>query len=158
MKIESKVDLSGFNNLKKALDANMEVRVGVLSNKNGRNDTQSNASVGATHEFGSVTNKIPARSWLRMPIQVKIKEIQKAIFKKRTQIEADLLRGNSKSLFTILGLSAEKVIQDSFESGGFGKWAKLNAETIKRKGSSAPLIDSGQLRRSVTSAVVKKKG
>jgi hypothetical protein len=35
-----------------------------------------------------------------------------------------------------------------------GKFAPLKAKTIKRKGSSKPLIDTGQLRQSITYRVV----
>ncbi|WP_252715295.1 hypothetical protein [Acinetobacter junii] len=51
----------------------------------------------------------------------------------------------------ILGMQAAADVQMYMVNG---KFAPLKAKTIKRKGSSKPLIDTGQLRQSITYKVV----
>jgi hypothetical protein len=58
-----------------------------------------------------------------------------------------------------MGHQAEAVIQDAFDSQGFGQWDKnISKVYITAKGSDTPLIDTGFLRQSVTSKVSKKAG
>jgi len=57
-------------------------------------------------------------------------------------------------LLRAIGEASLAVIKDAFKTGGFGRWAKLRPYTIRRKGNDRILIDSGQLERSVTYAVV----
>lgn len=54
-----------------------------------------------------------------------------------------------------LGFACENAILAAFKSGGFGMWKDIKESTKKRKGSSAILIETNQLRRSVASQVVK---
>jgi SOS response regulatory protein OraA/RecX len=61
-----------------------------------------------------------------------------------------------KQAYIHLGIMAEKIIQAAFESSGFGHWKPDSASTIARKGSSRTLIDTSQLRASITSDVVAK--
>ncbi len=115
----------------------------------------SNAALGLIHEFGSISKNIPARSFLRMPIMMKGKDIT-------TQMSGSSVRnavesGNFKKVFQILGIIGEGLVKSAFSTGGFGQWAENKPATIRRKGSAAPLIDTGQLRRSITSDV-KNKG
>jgi len=58
-------------------------------------------------------------------------------------------------IFKQVGIKAEAIIQEAFASGGFGTWADLEEQTIRRKGSSSKLIDKGELRKSVSSEVEK---
>jgi hypothetical protein len=133
------------------------VKVGVLGNKDNRNDGDplGNAGIGLVQEVGSITNKIPARSFLRMPLETKRDRLQ-ATFEK-TGVKKKLLEGNVKGAMQDLGFVAEEIIDDAFKSSGFGNWAKNAPSTVIRKGSSKPLIDTSQLRPSITSEVVEKK-
>ncbi len=114
----------------------------------------SNVQLGVIHEFGSHSRNIPARSFLRMPLETKRKELMEFLGSK---LAVQLIEeGNIKRLLLLLGIKAEAIIQSAFETSGFGTWQANTPETIARKGSSSPLIDTAQLRRSITSKVVKK--
>jgi phage gpG-like protein len=97
------------------------------------------------HEFGSPERGIPERPFLRTTIQAnKGKYVQLnrknlvAVLNKTMTVEQALGQ---------LGAVAAGDVQAQIASGGF---APLKAATIKRKGSSKPLIDTGQLRQSIT--------
>lgn len=83
-----------------------------------------------------------------MPIEEKAGEIEKTV---GNSIESDMAEGNIKRIFQKIGLAAEGQIQEAFETGGFGKWPELQYSTILAKKSSAILIDTGSLRKAVTS-------
>ena len=130
--------------LKNAEDSKKVVKVGVLGNTR-------NASVLATHEFGSITKRIPRRSVLRDTLVYKKEEIEIKVI----QLTIDNL--DKKNGFTIalkkIGIYAENLIQQAFKTGGFGKWQALKQSTIDKKGSDKKLIDTRQLSRNITSKV-----
>ena len=72
------------------------------------------------------------------------------------QVQNLFNNGQIKYVYRFLGLYAESFIKQAFSSGGFGRWAPNKPNTIAQKGSDKPLIDTAQLRRSITSDVVKK--
>ena len=151
-----KVNLDGLRDLKKQLNTNYYVKVGILADgkaaeSHGEID---NATLGVVHELGSIKRRIRARSWLRMPLESRKGELIK--FLRSDRVKALIGEGKIKEVFKLLGLKAEAIIDSAFRSGGFGQWADLKESTIKEKGSAAILIDTSQLRRSVTSEVVKK--
>lgn len=118
--------------------------------------TKTNVEIGIAHEYGVKGSKsggwkIPPRSFLWMPLSLHLIEYvnQKADVIKRYLNMADV-----KSCYVLLGIIAENVVQEAFNTGGFGSWEKLKQSTIDRKGSSSILIDTGQLRKSITSRVV----
>lgn len=148
-------DLDKLNKFVKGLKPGYVVRVGILGNKNNRNDPKSkgktNADIGLIHEFG--TPKIPQRSFLRMPLFVKSDRILKEMADAQTL--KDFANGDILKILGYLGKVCERVILDAFDTKGFGDWAANAASTIKRKKGSQPLIDHGFLRRSISSDVVK---
>ena len=152
MAVTVKGDFSKLENLLKGLKTKMSVRVGVFQEATAP-DGEKVASYGADNEFGVPERRIPERSFIRMPIETKAGKIAADVEKrKRDRIE----QGNIRGIFEDIGLAAEAVIQEAFDTRGFGTW-KENAEmTIEKKGSDAPLIDEGLLRRSITSRVVGK--
>jgi len=152
MAVTVKGDFSKLENLLKGLKTKMSVRVGVFKEAT-TPDGEKVASYGADNEFGVPERRIPERSFIRMPIETKAEKIAADVGKrKRDRIE----QGNIRGIFEDIGLAAEAVIQEAFDTRGFGTW-KENAEmTIDKKGSDAPLIDQGLLRRSITSKVVEK--
>lgn len=66
---------------------------------------------------------------------------------------AHLANNEPLKILIRLGIACENVIQDAFSSGGFGFWKFILPSTVRRKGSARELIDTGQLRRSITSKV-----
>lgn len=158
--VQRQLDPSG-----EKLASGLRKRVGSVSrfdDKGNRQDALNNPSLGLIQEFGTMEktegervthHAIPARSFLRMPLmtrlQTKIDEIGRAVW--RTII---LKRGVMAGLAS-LGTIARNLIDTAFETRGFGQWAPNAPMTILRKGSSAPLIASAQLRKSVTYQVVR---
>lgn len=108
------------------------------------------AQVGASHEYGVPEKGIPKRSFLREPIINEQKKINKFIKNKFSQVA-----GNSMTATTALnqiGLLGQNISKESFRNND---WEALKSSTIKSKGSSSPLIDSGQLNQSITYIVEK---
>ena len=153
-----KVDISKMKALSKALGDSFEIRVGILGNKAARKEGEiNNAEVGFIQEFGSYKNKIPPRSFLGMPLSLYLMEFLK---KKKgfgtKEVEKAAKEGTLLELAKKVGLVAEEVIQEAFATRGFGNWKPNRPSTIKRKGSDSPLIDTGELRRSISSEAKKK--
>lgn len=116
-------------------------------------DAETNADIGLQHEKGVKSKNLPRRSWLEEPLTDHLGEYFKKLGPKAIQA---MLMSNYELAYADLGIIAEQIIQRGFETGGYGKWKELSQQTIRRKGSSAILIDTAQLRRSVTSDVVSK--
>jgi len=151
-------NLDGLEDIARKLGDSLVARVGILGSdvaRKGDDDSDlTNSEIGAIQEFGSETANIPPRSFLRMPVETHAKEIMKSMDTPavRKAVEA----GDAVIVFKILGIAAEGFVKQAFSTGGFGKWAANKPSTIDRKGSSKPLIDTGELRRSITSDVAKK--
>ena len=153
-----KSDFRKLNAFVKGLDDKHIVKVGVLQKKTHRDDDPnvSNADLGAIHEFGTKDGRIPARSWLMMPIRKNAKKILTAAGKGALEI---LAAGKKVLLLKSLGINCEKNINQAFETEGFGSWKPLKDPTRGGKnadGGAMPLVDTGQLKRSVDSAVVNR--
>lgn len=168
------LNTAGFERLRKTLHEgrSMRVRVGVLGNKAERLDEDwnkekiNNPTLGAVHEFGSKLRNIPARSFLRMPLLLmlpkRISEIGRAVWR------GLVFEHGLEFALKRLGIAGESIVQEAFATGGFGQWAPLSpryrrwkeAFTRKKTGKKGPvsvaiLILSAQLRKAVTSRVVK---
>lgn len=136
------------------------VKVGILGESAKRTQGGiNNAEIGFVNEFGKMTGhpKIPARSFLRMPLSMhfmdKVKE-KKSLSSK--EFEKAITNGKADDFARKVGLVAEEVIQEAFSTNGYGNWKPNAPYTVEKKGSSSPLIDTGQLRRSITSRIDKK--
>lgn len=151
------VNLKGMERFKQGLGNSYVARVGVLADKAARSNAigETNAEIGLIMMVGSVTKKIPPRDWLRFPIEYCRKELMNVMGKSKL-VKSSVEKGDYKKVFQQLGVAAEVIIQRGFETGGFGQWAPLKQRTIDEKGSDAILIDTGQLRRSVSSDVAPK--
>lgn len=150
-----KADMSGLQKFAQSISKTTEyrTRVGILGSKANRTSKggMTNADIGFIHEFGGP--KTPKRSFLRMPIFQKSEQILKSV--KEAGALKKLAAGNVVMVLADMGVGCEAAILEAFGSAGFGSWKKNAPRTIKKKGSSAPLIDTGQLRRSISSAVVR---
>ena len=156
------IDISGLDQLMKNLEEakRYHVKIGVLKDgKIARPDGKSNADVGSYHEqlmeqeFGSMSKRLPRRSFLKFPLAeyndgksliLYLKQDSEAIMQNLT------LDKGVKRLYFKLGTRAKQIVHDAFESGGFGEWAPLKQSTIKRKGNDKILIDKGELENSIT--------
>lgn len=108
---------------------------------------KTNAEIGLIHEFGSQALNIRRRSFLEMPLTLKMPQYAKTF---GDQLMKAIDDGNLKPVYVNLGIKGEQVVQMAFASKGFGQWWQ-NPKT--GRGS---LIDTAQLRRSITSDVVSK--
>lgn len=108
--------------------------------------------VAAQHEYG--TNYMPARSFLRMPFELKAAEIDAFIqneFKKVINGDSDTVTALNR-----VGIMATNISKQAFTSNGFGAWAELSPITKAIKEAerkTTPLIWSGLLRNSITWSV-----
>lgn len=155
-----RVDTDALQRLKQDIQRNGKARVhvGILGGSGARISEPSgltNPELGAIHEFGVVDKNIPSRSFLRMPVIQQLPVALQATNK--GQWHKVILAKGIKGALALLGVYAIDVIHLAFETGGFGFWQALKARTIKRKGSSAILIDTAQLRQSITAEVVVPK-
>ena len=134
----------------------LTVKVGILSNGAGSGVYENGKSVldiGMIHEYGSDNMDIPQRSFLRTPFFVNRDKMNNFINK---QFKAVLEKGKDAEVaMELIGVKAQSISQGAFSNEGYGFWVPLKPETIKRKGSSAILIDTGTLRNSITYAVSK---
>jgi phage gpG-like protein len=101
--------------------------------------------IAAIHEFGSPEHGIPERSFLRTGVRrglPKFHALNAVTLKKVVEGKMTFDQAREK-----LGVVAVGEVKREFT---VGKFVPLKPATIKRKGSSRPLIDSGQLRQSIT--------
>ncbi len=130
------------------------VVVGVLASKTARTDadkkaTVTNAEVGAAHEFG--TSKLPRRSFLRVPISENLQKYLESSGAFDEQAMAAVVKsGSIGEWLKRVGTTAEQVVQEAFATGGFGQWKPSN---MRKKKVQQTLIESTQLRNSITSEV-----
>lgn len=154
----------GFKRLMKAIEdiEDNTVAVGVLGQKNQRaGATETNANIGMKHEFGEVVEingrpvKLPERSWLRMPITEKLVEtlVSSGAFTEDAARKV-VDDGTVVPWLKKIGIAAEAVIADAFNTGGFGKWPASN---MNFKKNHQTLVETQQLRNSVLSEVREKK-
>lgn len=138
--------------LKSMLSQKMVTRVGVLGSKNVRNasnkSTLTNAEIGLAHEFGVVSRNLPRRSFLEMPLQLKMPEYYKHVW---PSLLKAIESGNIQKAYKDLGIKGEQVVQLAFGTSGYGTWenSRVDNRTIN-------LIDTAQLSQSITSDVVTK--
>lgn len=118
-----------------------------------------NAFLGAIHEYGSVERNIPARSFLRMPLESRFPLIIRANAKSLVEY---LAQGRFKEWLIKLGLKAENIVNEAFNTSGWGMWPALKQSTVRRRkkgkkyNNPLPLLDTGQLSSSISSRVVNK--
>lgn len=107
-----------------------------------------NVALGMIHEFGTIDGNIPERSFIRATIDTHIDKY----FKVTAKLSAKVVVGDmtEKKALDILGQLVVSDIQSFIEAGIA---PALKPETIARKGSSVPLIDTGVLKNSITSEV-----
>lgn len=142
-------DFSILENMISALKKNHYVDVGILGENAGKTEKGATLGlIGSVHEFGSPSRGIPKRSFILMPIQTRQEQIEKAV---TPRFAEHLRKGDIHGIFVDIGIAAESQIQDAFDTGGFGSWPKDKPATKARKDSESILIDTGALRKAITS-------
>ena len=129
-----------------------EIKIGISGDVGTYPDGTKIVEVGRWHEYGLGDN--PRRSFLRVPMIIK-QALINAHIKKGWNL---ILNGQSDAITELnkVGIVGQEISKGAFATGGYGTWKKLNPQTIKRKGSSEILIDTGKLVNSIHSWVVNK--
>lgn len=134
------------SNLERAKRATVAVGLPV-ENVGGKvyGDGMSIVQVGAMHEYGFGNN--PQRSFLRLPFQLHKDKIDDFIASQFAKV----LEGQSvDKALGLIGIKAQNISTGAFTTGGYGNWPALSPGTVKAKGSSRELIDTGTLRNSIS--------
>lgn len=105
----------------------------------------------AIHEFGSPAANIPERSFIRATIHAQGDEIKTFLRKAAKAV----VRGDVK-VERVLNVLGTKLAADMKKliTTGDGIPPPLKDATVRAKGSSRPLVDTGQLKNSITHVVV----
>ena len=141
-----------FKQVFKPLEDVGHVEVGILGSKKTKDDEITVAEYGRLHEFGDPSQKIPMRSWLREPLRVRF---PKYLEEHLADIVKYIMEGRKEETLENLGQEARNICIEAFKTHGVnGEWAPNSKETIARKGVNNPLIDTGELRRSIDYKVV----
>ena len=131
-----------------------EVVVGIPASNNKNHvgkETIAMAELGAIHEYGAPSVGIPQRSFLRVPLSANVNNIFKVVEQDLKFKDTDSNKALNK-----LGAKGQTIVLEPFKTQGDGAWQPLSRKTILRrkkgkgKGEDKPLIDTGQLRRSIT--------
>ncbi len=141
----------GLKNLIKMMKGPLPMaKVGILGDKTKRSDgALSNAEIGAKHEFGD--DGMPVRSFLRIPISENLQSyLDKSGALDKTVFEKAIKSGNFEEFIGKVGVVAETIVLDAFDSRGFGRWKESN---MKFKKVKQTLVETQQLRNSITSEV-----
>lgn len=103
---------------------------------------------------------IPARSFLRGPLEEKLSE---EVIKSKKEAWKDFFQKNKPEVFfNYLGAYAKRIVKDAFNTNGYGQWKQLTASTKRQKArlgySPNALITTGQggLRGVINMKVIKK--
>ena len=136
--------------------AKRDTLVGVPQFDSSRPDGElNNAELAFLHTEGSPAQKIPARPFLQPAIKsdiAEIAELQKRVIKAALAGKADLAFRNQEKL----GFHAQMLVQNWFTDPR-NNFAPNAPYTIRKKGSSEPLIDTGRLRASI-GYIVRENG
>lgn len=171
---ETTLETPGLDKLIRAMKAKApSIRIGILGAKSARDEqavkggkavnassgklkaakgtvnVETNAEVGAIHEFGSKNS--PQRSFLRVPIADNLgKEMERSGALDKASL-AEVIKGGSILPWAKkIAVIAEGIVAEAFKTGGFGKWVPSN---MKNKKVHDTLVETQQLRNSITSEV-----
>ena len=138
----------------KRIGKNVKIKVGVLGTAPGRTKTKTESGgtiptpqeVATWNEQG--TSRIPARSFIRAPFEANA--VANQAFAKEGLQRAVRGEYTFTQIMNRLGL---RIVGQMVTAMSAGVAPANAASTIARKGSSKPLIDTGQMRSSVTYAI-----
>lgn len=132
-----------------------QVLVGVPAEKAGRRGKKqkmNNAALALVHDQGSPAQNIPARPFM----EPGLRDVNEEIVQRLGQAGKVALRGGEEADITralnAVGLTAQKGIRNRINSGPFEplKPGTLAARRRRGRTGTKPLIDTGQLRNSIS--------
>ena len=129
--------------------ADKEVRIGFQQGKATEEDGTDICDIAAWNELGTVN--MPSRPFLRMSVDDNSDKINSFMSAQKRSI----INGEpADRILKKIGIFQKDLIQEKITEGSFAPNAP---STIKAKGSSKPLIDTGRMRQSVNFEI-KQKG
>jgi hypothetical protein len=151
--MSSITDISQVDILLQTIDdlSNYSIKVGILGDGTMHGDDEATVLLIATvHEFGVAVKGIPERSFIRAGFDYYRSRIEEESEELLKQVIYQGLPAST--FFDALGQIMVGFIQTYLTDLSY---PPLQPSTIARKGSSNPLIDTGQLRDSITYEVVE---
>ena len=145
--------LDRLQRLKSQLEQRPHVKVGLLGKNDNRPDGElGNVEIGAVHEFGAPAEGIPKRSFLRATA-----DEQRQNWGNLGQTLARGLVNGKITVDKALGVLGERAVADIRlkVTDGAGIPPPNAPETVERKGSDRPLIDTGRMLQSLSYERVK---
>lgn len=137
---------------------NTEVVAGVPEDKSNRSASISNAALACIHDKGSLLQGIPERPIFQPAIQNALSDIKTSL-RAASQSAAEGEKDQAKNHLEEAGITAMNALKNQFQNN---HWTANTPETIKRKkndvSSDQTLVDTGQLRNSMSYAVRDKNG
>ena len=113
------------------------------------NEPINNAELLAIHEHGTIDGRLPARPLLE-PVIEQEKDYIKKSFQKYITLMNNSEESKAESVLERLALYLQGKLVEYFDNNN---WVPNAPSTIKRKGSAKPLINTGDLRRSIQAFV-----
>lgn len=130
-----------------------DIFVGIPASKDEPRDGSSMVMIAAVNEFGSMDGRIPQRSYLRSTLEEKKDEIIRTLESAYKGV-ADL-RLKASDARSLVGLKVSSLVRQKIVAIRTPPNAPA---TIRKKGSSNPLIDTGRLRQSIAFVVRRRTG
>lgn len=139
----------------------LRAQVGIFDNADVRTPTKpyhtetSNATLGAIHEYGWASYSFlfhkmvltPRRSFLEAPLRLKLGD---EIRRTAASWWHLILNDSPEQFMEALGELGYSIVDEAFATRGYGQWPEITSLTAELKGSDAILIESGQLRDSIS--------
>lgn len=154
MSYSVKINTGGMDKFAEQLK-NAYVVVGVMGSKDEKGSITEYAYA---HEFGSIKNNLPRRSFLKDPLEKHLPKGVKRIKKTLTKL---IVEGRIDEALEILGMKGVEIVKKAFQTSNDGEWKELAPATIramskKRRKGWKILVDTGDLVGSITSKVIKE--
>lgn len=130
---------------------NTVLKVGFIGTNKHKYSNLTVASIAVINEFGCLQKNIPARPFFQITLN---KHKFYKDFIREMAREFSTKNKSMTSLLTVLGMKIQGDIQQEITEL---KEPKNSDLTIKKKKSSNPLIDTGEMRRNVSYKIVKEK-
>lgn len=137
-----------FEKLLKEL-GQLEVRIGIQQRETNE-DGVDLVDIAMFNELGTV--HIPSRPFLRDSVDANGDQINNFL----QSMKKELLKGGSaEDVLKKIGVFQKGLVQEQIVKGDF---APNSEETVRRKGSDIPLVDTGRMRQSVNYVIQQKGG
>lgn len=162
MAVVFNIDKKSIENIKKFLNGEAQVKIGVLNNEQ-RPDGFGAVELAMVHEFGSQSRGIPRRSFLFTTMKNYEAQFVKEMEANKQKIEKSISEGNMTEFLGKVGAKWVGYVIETFDKQGPG-WAVLSERTLaarrsRKSGNKAigtnALIDTGAMLRSISYEVIE---